>query len=186
MNFNFVLRIFRSFFAPKIYFLDSIISPQKNLGIKPFQKFLLQTSPAPSAPPAPPASSAPRGEAQALILIFIPDYGCFRLEQQLLGHKLRVLVCSELFWAFESNETLFPFQLPSPYGLGWTGQCLEYSEQKNQWINEVKPLPLEQPGHIDNNIWRKTRHSRPRWYQTLNSVLKILNELITELGPFYK
>ena len=60
---------------------------------------LLQTSPAPSAPPAtaaPPAPPAPTGEAQADILIFIPGYGSFRLEQQLMGQKLRVFVCSEL------------------------------------------------------------------------------------------
>ena len=79
-------------------------------GIWSFQIYLLQTPPAPSAPPAPPASPAPTGEAQAYILIFIPDYGCFILEQQVLGKKRRVFVCSELFWALESNETLFPFE----------------------------------------------------------------------------
>ena len=41
-------------FAPKIFFLDSIISPQKNLGIELFQIYLLQTPPALSTPPAPP------------------------------------------------------------------------------------------------------------------------------------
>ena len=68
----------------------------KNWGIQSFQISLLQTPPGPPAPPAPPASLVPTGEAQACILIFIPDYGCFRLEQQLLGQKLRVFVCSEL------------------------------------------------------------------------------------------
>ena len=46
--------------------MDSIISPPKSLGIEPFQIYLLQTSPAPSAPPAPlahPASPAPKREA---------------------------------------------------------------------------------------------------------------------------
>ena len=60
---------------------------------------LLKTSPAPSAPPAiaaPPASPAPTGEAQAYILVFIPEYGSFRLEQQPMVQKLRVFVCSEL------------------------------------------------------------------------------------------
>ena len=40
--------------------------------------------------------AAPKGEAQAYTVILIPDYGCFRLKQQFLGQKLRVLVCSEL------------------------------------------------------------------------------------------
>ena len=63
-----------------------------------FQISLLQTPPAPPAsptPPAPPESSAPTGEAQAYIQIFIPDYCGFRLEQQLLGQRLIVFVCSE-------------------------------------------------------------------------------------------
>ena len=62
-------------------------------GIYHFQISLLQISllqtppapPAPSVPPAPPSSSSPTGEAQTYILVFIPDCGCFRLEQQLLG-----------------------------------------------------------------------------------------------------
>ena len=60
---------------------------------------LLQTptaSPAPLGPPAPPASPAPTGGAQAFIFVFIPDYGCIGLEQQLLLQKLRVFGCSEL------------------------------------------------------------------------------------------
>ena len=97
---------------PKIFFLDSIIFPKKSLGIWPFKIYLLQTPPAPSAPPAPPAppaSHAQTGEAKAYILICIPDYGCFRWDQQLLGQKPRIFVCSELLWALESNETSFPF-----------------------------------------------------------------------------
>ena len=43
------------------------------------------------------------------IWVFIPDNGCFRWEQQLLGQKLRVFLCSELLWALESNKTLFCF-----------------------------------------------------------------------------
>ena len=69
------------------------------MGMKIFQFFFLQTPPAPPAPPSPPgpqASPAPTGEAQAYIPIFIQDYGCFRLEQQLLRQKLILLVCSEL------------------------------------------------------------------------------------------
>ena len=51
---------------------------------------------------------APTVKALAYILIFIPDFGCFRLKQQLLRQKLRVFVCSELLSALESNKTLFP------------------------------------------------------------------------------
>ena len=71
-------------------------------GIEAFQISFLQTPPDPPAPPAPPtptappASPVPTGEALAYILVFIPDYGCFRLKQQLLGRKLIVFVCSEL------------------------------------------------------------------------------------------
>ena len=67
-----------------------------------FQISVLQTPPAPPAPQLPPAPSAPQaspaptGGAQAYIPIFIPDYGCFRLEHQVLGQKLRVFVCIEL------------------------------------------------------------------------------------------
>ena len=99
------------YFARKIFFSDSIIFSKKNLRIYLFQISLLQSPPSPPAqpaPPAPPASPAPTEEAQAYIPIFIPDYGCFRLKQQHLGQKLRVFFCSELLWALESNETLFP------------------------------------------------------------------------------
>ena len=57
---------------------------------------MLPAPPAPSGPPAPPKFSSPTGEAETYILVFIPDCGCFRLDQQLLGQKLRVFVCSEL------------------------------------------------------------------------------------------
>ena len=69
---------------------------KKNIGGFNFRISLLQTPPGPPAPPAPPASPVPTREAQAKILIFIPDYGCFRLEQHLWGQKLRVFVCSEV------------------------------------------------------------------------------------------
>ena len=45
----------------------------KMIGDSTLSNNLLQT------PPAPPAPPAPTGEAQAYIVIFIPDYGCFRL-----------------------------------------------------------------------------------------------------------
>ena len=110
--FDFLLRNFRIICAPTILFLDSIFSTQFFLGTELFQNSFLQTPPAPPeppAPPAPPASPAPTGEAQACIVIFIPDYCCFIFAELLLGPKLRVFVCSELFCALESNKILFPF-----------------------------------------------------------------------------
>ena len=64
----------------------------------PYQISTLQAPPAPPAPPAQPArpaSPAPTGEAQAYCVIFIPNYGCNRLAEQLLGQKLKVFVSSE-------------------------------------------------------------------------------------------
>ena len=58
--------------------------------------------------PAPSASPVPTGEAQAYILIFIPDYGSFRLEQQLLGQKLGVFVCSELLLSLGFQQNIVP------------------------------------------------------------------------------
>ena len=53
--------------------------------------------PALPAPPAPPACPAPSREAQVYTVIFIPDYGCFRLAEQILGQKLRFFVSLEFF-----------------------------------------------------------------------------------------
>jgi hypothetical protein len=66
------------------------------LGAYHFQISFLESPPAPPGPSGPPASSSPTGEAQTYFLVFIPDCGCFRLEQQLLGQKLRVFIYSEL------------------------------------------------------------------------------------------
>ena len=79
-----------------------------------FQISLLQTPPAlpaPSGPLAPPSSSSPTWEALTYILVFISDFRCFRLEQQHLGQKLRVFVCSEILWALELYKSSFPFRL---------------------------------------------------------------------------
>ena len=70
--------------------------PQKKFWDLTLSNIPPKTPPAPSAPPAQPAPPASPEPAQAYTLIFIPAYGCFRLEQQLLEQKLRVFVCSEL------------------------------------------------------------------------------------------
>ena len=114
---DFALRTFGICLAPKILFLHSIIFFLKSMGISLFQISLLQTLPAPPVPPvppaqpAPPASPEPTGEAQTYILIFIQIYGCFRLEKQLMGQKLRVFVCSEHSLNFRVQRNIVPLLL---------------------------------------------------------------------------
>ena len=101
---------FHCFVRQKISFWILKKIPKKVLGDLTLLNIPLQTSmgpPSQPTAPAPPAYPVPAGEAQTYILIFNPDYGCFRLEQQILGQKLRVFVCSKLLEAFDSNETLF-------------------------------------------------------------------------------
>jgi hypothetical protein len=74
-----------------VFFMDHV--PFKYASYNHHQLLQHHQQSAPPAPPVSPASPTPTGEAQTYIVAFIPDFGCFRLTQQLLRQKPRVFVC---------------------------------------------------------------------------------------------
>ena len=78
VDFDFVLRILRFFFAPKKFFLDSIIFHKKKFGDLTLSNLPLTNTTSSFSPTSTTSIPSTNIRSTGLHLIFIPDYGCFR------------------------------------------------------------------------------------------------------------